>query len=132
MTNYKNDIKSSFLNYIDIGQRIQKKRIILSYTKRYVANKIGVSLSHISNIETGKTKPSLETLCKISRVLDCSIDELIFNDNISFNYKKLKLISESNEFESRVLEDIMHSIRENMKYLKINDCRGEDDENWNL
>lgn len=132
MTNYKNDIKSSFLNYIDIGQRIQKKRIILSYTQRYVANKIGVSLSHISNIETGKTKPSLETLCKISRVLDCSIDELIFNDNISFNYKKLKLISESNEFESRVLEDIMHSIRENMKYLKIDDYRGEDDENWNL
>lgn len=132
MTNYKNDIKSSFLNYIDIGQRIQKKRIILSYTQRYVANKIGVSLSHISNIETGKTKPSLETLCKISRVLDCSIDELIFNDNISFNYKKLKLISESNEFESRVLEDIMHSIRENMKYLKIDDYRGKDDENWNL
>ena len=44
------------LDYVEIGQRIQRLRVKKGYTQRYVSEMTGMSLSHVSNIETGKQK----------------------------------------------------------------------------
>ena len=45
-----------------------------------LADRLGVSPSLISQIETGRANPSVSTLYAIAGELDVSLDELLFND----------------------------------------------------
>ena len=108
------------IDYTKIGRKIQKLRNMQSLTQAYVAGLADISLSHMSNIETAKTKPSLVTLSRISRILG----ELVFDDEITLRFKQLKVLGISDEFEIRVFEDFVDSVKKNKKYLKVDD-RGE-------
>ena len=112
------------IDYTKIGRKIQKLRNMQSLTQAYVAGLADISLSHMSNIETAKTKPSLVTLSRISRILGCTVDELVFDDEITLRFKQLKVLGISDEFEIRVFEDFVDSVKKNKKYLKVDD-RGE-------
>ena len=112
------------IDYTKIGRKIQKLRNMQSLTQAYVAGLADISLSHMSNIETAKTKPSLVTLSRISRILGCTLDELVFDDEITLRFKQLKVLRISDEFEIRVFEDFVDSVKKNKKYLKVDD-RGE-------
>ena len=112
------------IDYTKIGRKIQKLRNMQSLTQAYVAGLADISLSHMSNIETAKTTPSLVTLSRISRILGCTLDELVFDDEITLRFKQLKVLGISDEFEIRVFEDFVDSVKKNKKYLKVDD-RGE-------
>lgn len=112
------------IDYTKIGRKIQKLRNMQSLTQAYVAGLADISLSHMSNIETAKTKPSLVTLSRISRILGCTLDELVFDDEITLRFKQLKVLGIYDEFEIRVFEDFVDSVKKNKKYLKVDD-RGE-------
>lgn len=112
------------IDYTKLGRKIQKLRNMQSLTQAYVAGLADISLSHMSNIETAKTKPSLVTLSRISRILGCTLDELVFDDEITLRFKQLKVLGISDEFEIRVFEDFVDSVKKNKKYLKVDD-RGE-------
>lgn len=118
MSDSKKQKKMFILDYYKIGERIRFYRESKMLKQNYVASKIGISNSHMSNIETGKTKPSLEIICAISRVLEVTIDELLINDTITQNYKKQKLYETADEFDMRIFEDLKESIDKNLKYLK--------------
>lgn len=118
MSESKKQKKMFILDYYKIGDRIRFYRESKMLKQNYVASKIGISNSHMSNIETGKTKPSLEIICAISRVLEVTIDELLINDKITQNYKKQKLYESADEFDMRIFEDLKESIDKNLKYLK--------------
>ena len=109
------------IDYTKIGRKIQKLRNMQSLTQAYVAGLADISLSHMSNIETAKTKPSLVTLSRISRILGCTLDELVFDDEITLRFKQLKVLGISDEFEIRVFEDFVDSVKKNKKYLKVED-----------
>ena len=49
-------------------------------TQEYLANMTGVNISHVSNIETGKTKVSLTLLVQICNALDVTLDYLLENE----------------------------------------------------
>ena len=66
------------LNYIEIGKRVKIKRKELGITQEKLSELIDVCPSYISEIERGYSIPSLSTVCKISSVLKCSLDYLIF------------------------------------------------------
>lgn len=70
------------LDYNAIGIRVREKRIKKKMSQFELANEIGVSSPHISNIERGKTKVSLPTLINIANALDTTLDELVC-DNVS-------------------------------------------------
>lgn len=53
-----------------LGQAIGKIRRSRKLTQKTVAEKIGVTVTHISNIESGRNGVSLETLNEIANVLD--------------------------------------------------------------
>ena len=65
------------LNFEQIGQNIRDSRIQRHYTQEYIANKIGVNVSHISNIENNRVKVSLTTLVAICNVLNLSVDYIL-------------------------------------------------------
>lgn len=61
----------------DIGGRLRAARMERGLSLRSVAQALGVSASLISQVETGKTQPSVATLYAIVNHLGVSMDELL-------------------------------------------------------
>jgi len=62
---------------IDIGTRIRAARTAQQLSLRSVAQSLGLSPSLLSQIETGKTQPSVSTLYALVSHLGLSIDEIL-------------------------------------------------------
>lgn len=61
----------------DIGARLREARLQRGLSLRSVAQSLGVSASLISQVETGKTQPSVSTLYALVSHLGVSMDELL-------------------------------------------------------
>ncbi|TYL54425.1 helix-turn-helix domain-containing protein [Agromyces mariniharenae] len=61
----------------DIGERLRDARLRQGLSLRGLAKALGVSPSLISQVETGKTQPSVSTLYAIVSLLGVSLDELL-------------------------------------------------------
>ena len=62
---------------MDIGAGIRKIRIIRNYTQKQLADKVGISISHLSNIERGLRNTSFSTIIEIAKQLDMPLIYLI-------------------------------------------------------
>jgi transcriptional regulator with XRE-family HTH domain len=72
------------LDYPEMGEHLREARRGRRLSLRDLAERLGVSPSLISQIETGRANPSVSTLYAIAAELDVSLDELLFNDRRSF------------------------------------------------
>ncbi|KAA9156401.1 helix-turn-helix domain-containing protein [Microbacterium lushaniae] len=61
----------------NIGERIRRIRQARGVSLRKVAQQLGVSPSLISQVETGKSRPSVATLYSLAGLLEVSADELL-------------------------------------------------------
>lgn len=61
----------------DLGPRLREARIAQGISLRSVATAVGVSASLISQVETGKTQPSVSTLYALVNHLGISFDDLM-------------------------------------------------------
>jgi transcriptional regulator with XRE-family HTH domain len=69
-----------------MGNRMKDRRKSLKYTQEQFAEVIGISASSYTRIENAFQKPSLDTLIRIARHLDLSLDYLVFGaENGRFN-----------------------------------------------
>ena len=66
-----------FVDYYKIGQQIRKYRKAHGLSQEQLAEQTGISVTHMSHIETGNTKLSLPVLVEISRVLEVGTDDLL-------------------------------------------------------
>ena len=62
-----------------VGKNIKNFREQKNITQEELAEKLSVTRQAVSNWETGKTQPDIDTLHKISDILEISIEELISN-----------------------------------------------------
>lgn len=67
------------MDYYEIGQRIRKFRKANNLSQEQLAEKIGISTTHMSHIETGNTKLSLPVFVDIAHVLSIQTDELLYD-----------------------------------------------------
>src|SRR5262245_31909159 len=65
----------------DLGVVLRKARRERDLSLRVVAGKVGISTSLLSQVENGKTHPSVKTLFALAAVLDISLDELVQAEN---------------------------------------------------
>lgn len=65
------------VDYKNLGIRIREKRIALDMTQSELAERVGVTVQHISNVEHARTKISLEAFTDVVNALGCTCDELI-------------------------------------------------------
>lgn len=63
-----------------MGERLREARQQRRLSLRDLAERLGVSASLISQIETGRANPSVSTLYALVAELDVSLDELLFGD----------------------------------------------------
>jgi transcriptional regulator with XRE-family HTH domain len=66
--------------YPGMGDHLRSARRAHGLSLRELADRLGVSPSLISQVETGRARPSVSTLYAIASELDVSLDELLFND----------------------------------------------------
>jgi len=66
--------------YPPIGPRLRAARGARGLSLRSLADRLGVSASLISQVETGRATPSVNTLYAIASELGVSLDELLFAD----------------------------------------------------
>ena len=65
------------VNYIALGERIQRRRQQLGLSQQVASEKLDLSVSFFSRVERGEKVASLETLIKIANFFDFSLDFLL-------------------------------------------------------
>jgi len=79
------------LDYRAIGKRIKIARIQANLKQEKLAEIINVSPTHLSNIETGTTRVSLQTLVRIANALSVRL-MICFATALSVRLRKFRLI----------------------------------------
>ena len=72
--------RSGHPGYSEMGDHLRAARRRRHLSLRELASRVGLSASLISQVETGRARPSVRTLYAIADELDVSLDELLFND----------------------------------------------------
>lgn len=69
----------SEIDHVRIGKRIHSVRKECLLAQDVLASQCGCTKNHLSAVEIGKCKPSLELVIKIASILDSSVDFFIMN-----------------------------------------------------
>lgn len=107
------------INYESIGKRIRKNRDRLGMTQETLAERVNVSIPHISRMENGSAKPSLQTLVDICNVLGITIDELMCDSLPAVQRENIGLLTEvlagCSKDELDMITDVVSAILQNLR-----------------
>ncbi len=67
------------MNYFKIGEKVRKYRKAKDMSQEELAEKAGISVTHMSHIETGNTKLSLPVFVKLACALEVQTDDLLYD-----------------------------------------------------
>ncbi len=73
------------INYVALGDRIRTARKQRHLSQEKLGEICQISTAHVGHIERGTRIPSLETLYKISKELNVSMDYLFFDSQNDMN-----------------------------------------------
>jgi len=103
------------LDFKEIGARIQKLRTDRKMTQAELAERIDTNQKHLSRIECGYHRSTLDAIVAIAKALDISVDYLIADFNDSKNASTLQVIlNEIRDMTPKQLE----MLRDNIKTIK--------------
>jgi len=110
------------MDYLLLGKNIAEARRKKHLTQEQLAEMIEVSTVFISQIETAVRKPSLETIYKISKSLNTTIDSLIGSESTNVYHDEISnLLSGMNNkelnFVTNILQEICNQINNNKSVL---------------
>lgn len=112
--------KSTFL--INMGRRIAKARKDVGLSQASLAEKADISEIHMSNIERGKKNPSADVLCRISEILNISVDVILLPDietsKRMLNDELEDLLGDLTSYEREKIYSIINNIKQLMKKEK--------------
>lgn len=103
--------------YERLRKLFRKKRLELNMMQTEIAEKADISNNFYSNIERGKTKPSVETVLKICKALKLSLDEIIFEEDLS--EKELYAKEVLKDFEKILKENDTKSISNTIDFCNV-------------
>lgn len=96
--------------------RAERKRQLL--TLEQLAEQVGITDNFLGKIERGDSMPSLQTIERIARTLDVSIDFLLENSDQSNNPQRLFYMLELNKLTPDQQKKFTVFLRDTIKYFK--------------
>lgn len=110
------------INYKEAGYRIQTQRKILGLTQEVVSEKIGITPSFFSPIESGTRKAGIKTFVSISKILGISLDYIfdiktdksLIKDFDSVEYQIINNLKLFPENHKKLVLDMIISIQRNL------------------
>lgn len=107
------------IDYITVGKKIRSIRKRKGLSQLQLADMVKVSPPYISCVENDVKNASIETLVRIANALQVSIDELLDdnleNELIASPRAFEVVLSDCNEYEKRVLLDMVSSMKKAMR-----------------
>lgn len=109
------------MNYESIGNEIKNSRINAGFTQEQLAEKINISAVHLSNIERGKTKMSLDIIVNIATILQTPIDILLYSETelpeckTVINNKINEILEDCSPCEIIALYDIIKAVKDTIR-----------------
>ena len=107
------------LDYKAIGKRIKIARIQMDLTQESLSEIVGISPTHMSNIETGTTRVSLQTIVRIANALSVSTDDLlcdsVIKTKVQFEYDIACILDDCDDYEIRLIADIARSVKDTLR-----------------
>lgn len=101
------------IDYAAIGLRVKIARIKIKMTQQRLAEKAGLSVVHISNIENGNAKLSLEAAVNIANALSVTTDDLLCDNLVHafhvYNKEAQEIFGKSSERNAPVLVRILEA-----------------------
>lgn len=113
------EVMSLKRQYIEMGNRIKLRRKELRIKQSELAEKLDISNNHISSIENGREKPSLEILLGICEELKVTPDFLLLGNMHANNIPQdiidgLRLCNEEDiEFMRKIVEIMINRNQNN-------------------
>ena len=107
------------LDYKAIGKRIKIARIKADLTQEMLAEKIELSPTHLSNIETGTTRVSLATIVSIANGLEITVDDILCDNvvkaRVQFEEDIAEILDDCDEYEIRIIKDMAAALKESLR-----------------
>jgi transcriptional regulator with XRE-family HTH domain len=82
------------LDFMELGQRMAKRRRVLNWTQEDLAEHADVTTTHVRNIERAHTKCSVEVLYRLCAAMEVTPDYLFFG---VVKYPDERLVKEIND-----------------------------------
>lgn len=102
------------MDYYQIGQQIRKYRKAHRISQEQLAEQIGISVTHMSHIETGNTKLSLPVLVAIAQTLEVQTDDLLCeysSQRQTAFYELTEMLESCTTQQLRIITDIAKAAR---------------------
>ena len=103
------------MDYYAIGQRIRKIRKARNLSQEQLSEMVGISITHMSHIETGNTKLSLPVLVDLANALEVRTDDLIYDkvtaERSTATDTIVQLLEACTTQHLRVIEDLVKAAK---------------------
>lgn len=86
-----------FRPLVTIEMQLRYYREKMNLSQEEVASEIGVKRYTYAKWEQGRSEPSIQDLISLSQLFECSIDNLVGNDENDFGFDKESLTEKENE-----------------------------------
>lgn len=107
------------VDYVLLGERIKLWRQYRNFTQEKLAEKVELTPGFISLMETGKKRASLETLIRLCKELEITLNDLLVGNQITqpsdYSIEFAELISNLNESERNLIFEIINAICKALK-----------------
>ena len=103
------------MDYYAIGQRIRKIRKARNLSQAQLSEMVGISITHMSHIETGNTKLSLPVLVDLANALEARTDDLLYDkvtaERSTATDTIVQLLEACTTQQLRVIEDLVKAAK---------------------
>ena len=69
------------MDKVELGMKLREARNKAGFTQEQLAEMVDISTTHMSHIETGNTKLSLQVFADLAEALQVSVDSLLYDVN---------------------------------------------------
>jgi transcriptional regulator with XRE-family HTH domain len=94
-----------------LNRALRLARVFHDMTQKDLAVQLGITNSHLSEIESGKKQPSMALLQRYSEVFDIPVSSLLFfGENIEDSERGVKVKAQISDKVLRLLEFVADSV----------------------
>lgn len=97
-----------------VGLKLKQARVKANLSQGQLAEKVGISEKHISNIERGQNYPALDTFFRMLGVLGMSVEEFGINTAVPENKERQLLLEKvfaASDKEVKMYNIILNALR---------------------
>ena len=106
-------------DFKSIGARIKAARVAAELTQEELAEKLDISHTHMSNLETGKSNITLTTLFCIADMFSMTVNDFLYNQEqktqTQIKADIIKMLSDCNDCEIRIIHDLVESTKTTLR-----------------